>query len=187
MRSVTYSLGMSADGYIVGPDGTFDWAAPDDEVFRFTTDEVRALGVHFLGRHLYEAMLYWEPSEHRPPLDAAELEFADLWTALPKVVFSTTLTEVQGNARLASEGLAEEIERWRAKPGEGNIGIGGASLAAAAAELGLIDEYRVRIYPVVVGGGIPYFPQGLPRLDLELLENRSFPSGVVFSHYRVRR
>ena len=187
MRSVTYSMSVSLDGYIVGPDGGFDWTVPDEEVFRFATDEVRELGVHLLGRRLYETMLYWETADQNPSLDFSTLKFAALWKALPKVVFSTTLTEVQGNARLASGGLAEEIERLRAEPAEGDIAIGGATLAAEAAELGLIDEYRARVYPVLVGGGIPFFPQGKRRVNLELVETRTISSRVVYHRYRVTR
>jgi dihydrofolate reductase len=185
MRSVTYSMGVSLDGYIVGPDGKFDWTAPDEEVFSFVTDEIREVGVHLLGRRLYETMLYWETADEDPSLDDAMLEWAALWKPLPKVVFSTTLSAVQGNARLASGGLAEEIERLRAQPGEGEIAIGGAILAAEAAALGLIDEYRARVYPVLVGGGIPFLPQDERRVDLELVENRTFSSGVVYLHYRA--
>jgi hypothetical protein len=105
-------------------------------------------------------------------LDDAELEWAALWKPLPKVVFSTTLSAVQGNARLAAGGLAEEIERLRAEQGEGDIAIGGATLAAEAAALDLIDEYRAMVYPVLVGGGIPFFPRRERRVDLELVERR---------------
>ncbi|GAA1760888.1 dihydrofolate reductase family protein [Agromyces humatus] len=187
MRSVTYSMGVSLDGYIVGPDGGFDWTEPDKDVFRFWIDEIRDVGVHLLGRRLYETMLYWETAEQDPSLDDAEREWAALWNPLPKVVFSTTLSTVQGNARLASGGLAEEIERLRAEPGEGDIAIGGATLAAEAAASGLIDEYRVIVYPVLVGGGIPFFPQHERRVDLELAETRTFNSGVVYLSYRVAR
>jgi dihydrofolate reductase len=184
MRSVTYSMSVSLDGYIVGPDGDFDWTMPD-EVFRFWIDEIREVGVHLLGRRLYETMLYWETADQDPSLGDAELEWAALWKPLPKVVFSSTLSAVQGNARLASGGLAKEIEQLRAERGEGDIAIGGATLAAEAAALGLIDEYRVMVYPVLVGGGIPYFPQRERRVDLELVETRTFGSGVVYHHYRV--
>jgi dihydrofolate reductase len=187
MRSVTFSMGMSLDGYIVGPDGGFDFTTPDAEVFRFATDEVRELGFHLLGRRLYETMLYWETADQDPPLDAPEREFAALWTALPRVVFSTTLTEIHGNGRLATGTLAEEIERLRAEPGVGDIAIGGATLAAAAAELGLIDEYRARVHPVLVGGGIPFFPRAQRQVDLELVETRTFASKVVYLRYRVVR
>src|SRR5438128_3215132 len=124
-------------------------------------------------------MLYWEAADQDPSLDDAELEWAAIWKALPKVVFSTTLSAVQGNARLASGGLAEEIERLRAEPGQGNIAIGGATLAAEAAAFGLINEYRPKVYPVLVGGGIPFFPQRERRVDLELVETRTFSARVA--------
>jgi dihydrofolate reductase len=187
MRPVTYSMGISLDGYIVGPDGGFDWTAPDEGVFRFWIDEIRGVGVHLMGRRLYETMLYWETADQDPSLDVAELEWAALWKPLPKVVFSTRLAAVEGNARLASGGLAEEIERLRAEPGEGDIAIGGATLAAEAAELGLIDEYRAMVHPVLVGGGIPFFPRDERRVDLELVETRTFSSSVVYLRYRVVR
>jgi dihydrofolate reductase len=187
MRSVTYSMAASLDGYIVGPDGGFDWSAPDEEVFRFCIDEIREVGVHLMGRRLYETMLYWETAEQDPSLDDAELEWAAIWKALPKVVFSTTLSTVQGYARRASGGLAEEIEQLRAEPGDGDIAIGGAALAAEAAALGLIDEYRARVYPVLVGGGIRFFPQRERRVDLELVETHIFSSSVVYLRYRVAR
>jgi dihydrofolate reductase len=187
VRSVTYSMGVSLDGYIVGPDGGFAWTAPDKEVFRFWIDEIRGVGVHLLGRRLYETMLYWETAGQDRPLDAAELEWAGLWNPLPKVVFSTTLAAVQGKARLAAGGLADEIARLRAEPAETEIAIGGATLAAEAAALDLIDEYRVVVYPVLVGGGIRYFPQAERRVDLELVETRTFNSRVVYLRYRVVR
>nr|BFD87396.1 dihydrofolate reductase family protein [Streptomyces sp. Xyl84] len=187
MRSVTYSMNVSLDGYIVGPDGDFDWSAPDEGVFRFWIDEIREVGVHLLGRRLYETMLYWETADQDPSLDDSMLEWAALWKPLPKVVFSTTLSAVQGRARLASGALAEEIERLRAEPGEGDIAIGGATLAAEAAAAGLIDEYRAVVHPVLVGGGIPFFPRDEHRVDLELVETRAFGSGVVYLRHRVAR
>ncbi|MFI8849247.1 dihydrofolate reductase family protein [Streptomyces sp. 891-h] len=187
MRSVTYSMSVSLDGYIVGPDGDFDWSVPDDDVFRFWIDEIRDVDVHLLGRRLYETMLYWETADQDPSLDESMLEWAALWKPLPKVVFSTTLSAVQGNARLASGGLAEEIERLRAEPGEGDIAIGGATLAAEAAASDLIDEYRAMVYPVLVGGGIPFFPRRERRVDLELVETRTFSSRVVYLRHRVAR
>ena len=185
MRRVIYSMGVSLDGYIVGPDGDITAPPPDEEVWRLVTDEIREVGVHLMGRRLYETMLYWETADQDPSLDDAEIEWAALWKPLPKVVFSTTLSAVQGTARLASGGLAEEIERLRVEPGEGHIAIGGATLAAEAAVLGLIDEYRARVYPMLVGGGIPFFPQRERRVDLELVETRTFSSRVVYLRYRV--
>jgi dihydrofolate reductase len=186
LRSVTYSMSSSLDGYIVGPDGSFDWSPPDEDILRFWNDEIRGVDVHLLGRRLYETMLYWETVD-QTSLDDVQLEWAALWNPLPKVVFSTTLTTVQGHARLASGGLAAEIERLRAEPGEGEIAIGGATLAAEVAALDLIDEYRVLVHPVLVGGGIPFFARRERRVDLELVETRTFNSRVVYLHYRVAR
>lgn len=187
MRDVTYSMATSRDGYVIGPDGDFNWVLPDEEVFRLATDEVRGAGVHLMGRRLYETMLYWETTDQSAALDFSTLEFAALWRALPKVVFSTTLTAVEGNARLATGSLAEEIERLRAEPGDGDIAIGGAALAAQVAELDLIDEYRARVLPVLVGGGVPFFPQHGRRVDLRLVEDRALASGAVYLRHRVVR
>ena len=187
MRTVTWSMSTSLDGYIVGPDGSFDFAAPDAEVFRFAIDQIRQVDVHLMGRRLYETMLYWETVDPQT-LDDDEREWTDLWTTLPKVVSSTTLSAVQGrNTRLATGGLAEEVGRLRAEPADGEIAIGGATLAAAAAELDLIDEYRPKVCPVLLGGGIPFFPQAETQAGLELLETRTFPSRLLYLRYRVVR
>ena len=187
MRRVTYAMGVSLDGYIVGPDGSFDWTTPDPDVFRFWIEDIRAVDVHLLGRRLYETMLYWETAEQNGSLDEAELEWVGLWNPLPKVVFSTTLTAVEGNARLVSGDVAGEIRRLQAEPGDGEIAIGGATLAAQAAAAGLIDEYRAMVHPVLVGGGIPFFPRSEQRVDLELLETRTFNSKFVYLRYQVLR
>lgn len=186
MRPVTCSMGVSLDGYIVGPDGGFDWSAPDEELFRFATEQVRRADVHLLGRRLYETMSYWETAGEDPSSNELEREFAALWLALPKVVFSRTLTSVEGSYRLATGTLAEEVERWRAEPGEGEIAVGGAVLAASAAEAGLVDEYGLRVHPVLVGGGTPFFPRAERHVDLDLVDTRRFDSGVVHLQYRVR-
>jgi dihydrofolate reductase len=186
MRRVTYSMSVSLDGFIVGPDGDFDWPGLDDEVFAIALDEIREVGVHLMGRRLYEAMLYWDTVD-TSSLKPAEREWVELWNPLPKVVFSTTLPAVEGEARLASTGLADEIEQLRRESADGDIAIGGATLATQAATLGLIDEYYIRVYPVLVGGGIPFFAQDERRVDLELLETRAFGSGVAYLRYRVRR
>lgn len=188
MRDVICSMSVSLDGYIVGPDGSFDWSVPDREVFELATDELRRVGVHLLGRRLYETMVYWETVDQNPEHDHSTRAFAEIWRALPKVVFSTTLSQVRGNTRLASGGLAEEVGRLRAEPGEGDIAIGGATLAAEAAALGLIDEYRIRVYPVLVGGGTPFFPRAERHVDLDLVESRAIGSSkVVYLRYRVAR
>ena len=187
MRSVIYSMNISLDGYIVGPDGSFAWTTPDEDVFRFITDQTRELSAHVMGRRLYETMLYWETAHQDPSLDFDTREWASVWKRLPKVVFSRTLSAVEGNARLASGSLVEEIDRLRAEPGCGDIGIGGATLAGEAAQLGVIDELCPVVCPVVVGGGIPFYPQCERRLDLELIESRAFGSRAVYLRYRVAR
>ncbi len=187
MRTVTYSMNISLDGYIVGPDGGFDWSVPDEEVFAFHTDELRGTDVHLLGRRLYETMVVWETVEQDPDLDFPTQEWARLWQALPKVVFSTTLTEVVGNTRLLDGGLVEEIERLTTEPGDGQIAIGGAALAADVAAAGLVDEYRPVVHPVLLGGGRPFFPQGERQVGLDHVSSRTFASGIIASRYRVVR
>lgn len=186
MRRVTYSMSVSLDGYVEGPNGDFDWPGLSDEVFDIALEEIREVGVHLMGRRLYEAMLYWETADIES-LTAPQREWVDVWNALPKVVFSTTLPTVRGNARLATSSLADEIARLRAESDEGDIAIGGATLAAEAAGLGLIDEYYLRVFPVLVGGGLPFFARDEQRVDLELLETRAFDSGVAYLRYRARR
>lgn len=187
MRDVVYSLTTSLDGFVTDPKGSIDWGSPDEEVFRLATDEVRGLGFHLMGRRLYEAMRYWEDEEVAASFGPLELEFAAIWRDLPKVVFSRTLTSVEGNARLATGGLAEEIGRLRAVPGEGDIAVGGATLAKQVATLGLIDEYRVRVAPVLLGGGDPYFARDERRVAVELVESRRVGPTVLYLRHRVVR
>lgn len=187
MHKVTYSMGMTLDGFITGPDGGIGWSSPDEEVFRLSIEEIKGVHVHLMGRKLYETMLYWEDPAELPSFGAIEQEWAGLWNPLPKVVFSRTLSEVQGAARLATGSVAEEIERLKAEPGDGDIAIGGATLAAEIADLGLIDEYLIRVFPVLVGGGGPMFARNELQVDLELIDERTFPNGVVFLHYRTKR
>ena len=185
-RRVIHSMSTSLDGYIAGPRGEFDWGAPDAELHRFHNERTRELAAHLCGRRLYEVMRYWDTAEPTSP-SAPDFvrEFAGIWQALPKVVFSTTLETVEGNARLATDGIAEEIAALREQPGEGDVGVGGAGLAGAAARLGLVDEFRLFVSPVLLGGGTPYFPPGIDRTDLELVETRTFGSRVVYLRYAV--
>lgn len=189
-RALVYSMGVSLDGFVAGPDREIDWAAPDDELHRFHNEQTRAVDAHLLGRRLYEEMLYWETAgderAEEPELGGPELEFAAIWKRLPKVVFSRTLDRVAGNASLASDDLAVEVAKLKEQPGGGDLAIGGAGLAAEAIELDLVDEYRPFVSPVVLGGGTPYLPRGV-RLDLELLETRTFASRVVYLRYRRAR
>ena len=182
MRPVIYSMSVSLDGFIVGPDGDIGWTAPDAERFLFHVQQTREIGVELMGRRLYEAMLVWETPE-APRSSADELEFARIWNAIPKVVFSATLDQVRGNARLAGD-VATEVAALRAVPGEGVISVGGAGLAASLVKLDLIDEYRLFVNPVVLGGGTPYFPPLDRRISLELLETRTFGSGATYLRYR---
>jgi dihydrofolate reductase len=180
MRKLIYSMGVSLDGYIAGPDGRHDWSKPDEELHRFHNEQMAACSAHLLGRRLYEHMVGWE-LEEQP--GGVRSEFAEAWIALEKVVFSTTLGAVQGRNRLATEGIAEEVARLRETPG-GDIAIGGAGLAASAARLGLIDEYHLFVNPIVVGGGTPFFPTLDTPIPVELLETRTFGSRVVYLRYR---
>ncbi len=183
MRKLIYSTGVSLDGFIAGPGGEIDWSAPEEELHRFHNEQTQALGAHLCGRRLYETMVYWETAHENPTATPVELEFAHIWQALPKVVFSNTLTQVEGNARLTREGVAEVLATLRAEPGQ-DIGIGGAGLAATAIRQGLVDEYRLFVSPVILGGGTPFFPSLADRIDLELLEMRAFGSRVVYLRYR---
>jgi dihydrofolate reductase len=176
-----YSIGVSLDGYIADPNGEIDWTAPDEQLFLFHLERVRELGAHLCGRRLYEAMLYWETADEQPDVGPAQLEFASVWKALPKVVFSRTLDRVEGNARLATDSLEAEVDRLKREAG-GDIEVGGAGLAGSAAQLGLIDDYRLFVYPVVLGGGTPLFPPLDHMIELELVETRSF-GGVVYLRY----
>jgi dihydrofolate reductase len=183
MRRLIYSMGMSLDGFIAGPDGEIDWSAPDDELHRFHNERVREIGAQLCGRRLYETMLYWETADEDPSLGETEREFAAIWRSLPKIVFSTTLGQVEGNWRLATDGVAEEVARLKEQPGK-DLAVGGAGLASDCIRLGLVDEYQVFVNPVVLGGGTPYLPALDERIDLELIETRTFASRIVYLRYR---
>ena len=144
------------DGFIADRDGRFEWSEPSEELFRFHLQQVRELGGFLLGRRLYQTMLAWETdaSLRDTELGAA---FADAWSAIPKVVFSRTIDEVQGNARLAQASVADEVAAALGAT-DRDVGIGGAGLAATAFELGLVDELRMFRYPIVVGGGTSFLP-----------------------------
>ena len=182
MRRLIYSMTVSLDGFIAAPDGAIDFSVPDDELCRFHTQQVQETGVQLCGRRLYETMLYWETAEESP-LAADQIEFAQIWKALPKVVFSTTLESVVGNARLAREGVVEEVARIKEQPGK-DIAVGGAGLARSCMELGLIDEWRLFVSPVLLGGGTPYFPPLEETINLELVDTQTFGTRVVYLRYR---
>jgi dihydrofolate reductase len=183
MRTVLYSMTVSLDGFIAGPGGDIGFTSPDEELFRFHVEQTRHIGVELMGRRLYEAMLVWGDADAAPS-GPDELEFARIWNAIPKVVFSTTLQQVQGNARLAADDVAGEVAKLKKDPGEGVISVGGAGLAATLIKLDLIDEYRLFVAPVVLGGGTPYFPPLDRGISLELLETRTFGSQAAYLRYR---
>jgi dihydrofolate reductase len=183
MRKLIYSMTVSLDGFIAGPGGEIDWGAPDEELHRFHNQQTRELGAHLLGRRLYEEMVYWETADENPSAQEHELEFARIWKDIPKIVFSKTLQKVEGKARLVSDGVVEEVVKLKEQPGK-DLAVGGAGLASTLMKLGLIDEYRLFVSPVVLGGGTPYFPALDERINLELVETRTFGSRVVYVRYQ---
>ena len=180
-----FSMSASMDGFIEDREGDFGWGVPDDEQFSVHLEEVRGLGVYLCGRRLYETMLPWETD---PALRDDELRdaFADAWVALPKVVFSRTLDTVEGNARLAEGSLAEEVAAASDATGS-DVGIGGATLAAEAIELGLVDELRIFRNPILLGGGKPLLPPVTEAVRFDLVETRTFAEKVIYERYRRAR
>jgi len=185
LRKLIYSMGVSLDGFIAGPDGEIDWSAPDEELHRFHNQQARETGAHLYGRRLYETMSPWETADERPSAPEPVLEFARIWKDTPKIVFSRTLEKVEGNARLVRGDASQEVARLKEQPG-GDLAVGGAGLASTFIQLGLIDEYRLFVSPVVLGAGTPYFPGLDERLELALVETRTFASRVVYLRYLVR-
>jgi dihydrofolate reductase len=178
-------MSVSLDGYVADPNGEIDWSVPDEELHRFHNERVRDQGTQLLGRRLYETMLYWETADQNPSAHEVELEFARIWKALPKVVFSRTLEEVEGNYRLVRDGAVEEVKRLKEEEGK-DIGVGGAGLAATLIEAGLVDDFHLFVCPVVLGGGTPYFPPLEQRVELELVETRNFDAPAFYLHYRLK-
>ncbi len=183
MRKLIYSMTVSLDGFVAGPGGEIDWSAPDEELHRFHNEQVMVLGAHLLGRRLYEVMTYWETADQEPSLADYALEFARIWNDLPKIVFSKTLENVVGNARLVRDDAAQEVARLKEQAGK-DLAVGGAGLASSLMKVGLIDEYRLFVSPIVLGDGTPFFPPLASRINLELVETRTFGSRVVYLRYR---
>jgi dihydrofolate reductase len=180
-----YSMSVSVDGFIADREGAFGWTIPNEEQFRFHIAQTREIGGFLCGRRLYETMLVWDtdPSLRDNELGAA---FADVWCAVPKVVFSRTLDRVQGNARLAEASLAEEAAA-ALDATDKSVGIGGPGLAAGAVQLGLVDELHMFRNPVLIGGGTPFLPPVTEAVPLELIETRTFGSRVIYERYRQTR
>ena len=185
MAKLIYYAISSLDGYIEDTDGTFDWAAPDEEVHAFVNDLVRPVGTHLVGRRMYETMVYWE----HPPDLAAEpscvQDFAEIWQTADKIVYSKTLeAPSSARTRIEREFDPEAVRQLKATAGR-DLAVGGPELAAQAIEAGLVDELHLFLVPVVVGGGKRSLPAGNVRAQLELLDERRFRNGTVYLHYRT--
>jgi dihydrofolate reductase len=185
MAKLIYSAITSLDGYIADEDGNFDWAAPDEEVHAFVNDLERPVGTYLYGRRMYEVMVPWETAhtfaDQRPVMQ----DFAQLWQAADKVVYSKTL-ETPSSARTRIEpNFDPEAVRQMKTQAERDLTVGGPDLAAQAIKAGLVDEWHLFLTPIVVGGGTPSLPDKV-RVKLELLDERRFGNGVVFLRYRTR-
>jgi dihydrofolate reductase len=180
-----YSTIASLDGYVADTDGNFDWAAPDEAVHRFVNDLERPIGTYLYGRRMYEVMVYWETAHTVDAQPSVVTDFAGIWQSADKIVYSTTLADVSsGRTRIERDFDADSVRRLKASARQ-DISVGGPHLAAHAISAGLVDEYHLFVAPVMVGGGTRSLPDGA-SLGLELLDERSFESGVVHLHYRVR-
>ena len=184
MGTIIYAMSVSLDGFIEAANGDIAWSAPDQELHRHFNEMERAIDLHLYGRGLYQNMAaYWPTGDENPAAPEHELAYARMWKTMPKVVFSKTLEQVSWNSRLVRGDLAEEVARLKAQPGL-TMSVGGAGLAASCMRLGLIDEYRLYLHPVVLGGGKAMFGALPQPVALELVENRPFGQGVVLLRYR---
>jgi dihydrofolate reductase len=185
MRKVIYALNVSLDGYIEDRNGSLDWSNPDEELHRHFNELESTIGLHLYGRGLYEIMSsFWPTADEDPSALPYEVEYARIWKSIPMVVFSRTLEQVGWNSRLVKEDIAGVVNELKQQPGKA-MNVGGAGLAASFMQLGLIDEYRLYIHPVILGGGKPMFQQLPDQIDLNLVETHTFGSGVVLLRYQV--
>jgi dihydrofolate reductase len=178
-----YSAITSLDGYVSDRDGSFDWSMPDDAVHAAVNELERGIGTHLYGRRLYDVMVAWESLPELEAQPAVMRDYAEIWRAADKVVFSTTLTAVASARTRIERSFDVETVRHLVGSAERDVGIGGPGLAAHAIRAGLVDELHLFVSPVVVGGGTPALPDGV-RLDLALVGVRHFDNGVVHLHYR---
>ncbi|GAA2804548.1 dihydrofolate reductase family protein [Kribbella solani] len=187
MRKLTFAMNVSLDGYVAAPGGDLGWSVPSDELFQFWSDRVGATGLALYGRKLWETMSsHWPTADRQPGATPAEVEYAQRWRSMPKVVFSSTTSAVDWNTRLTTGDAISEINRLKAEEG-GPMDIGGATLAATAMRAGLIDEYVLATVPVLVGGGTPFFTTLDNWVNLNLVETRTFPGGVLLTRYETKR
>jgi dihydrofolate reductase len=178
-----YMLNVSLDGYVETPDHSLDWTIVDDELHAWFNDQTRQLDASLYGRGLYELMAaYWPTAESDPSTTETEREFGRLWNAMPKIVFSSTLESVEWNSRLVRGDVGEELARLRTEF-DGDLDVGGATLASAFIRRGLVDEYRLVVHPVVLGAGTPFWPRLDAPIRLRLTETRRFESGVLYLGY----
>jgi dihydrofolate reductase len=186
MGKLIYSALASLDGYVEDGDGRFDWAAPDEEVHAFVNDFERPIGTYLYGRRMYETMVFWETAPSDGDQPAVFRDYAQIWRAADKVVYSETLEAVtSARTRIERDFDAETVRRLKdASPSD--LTVGGAELAGQAMAAGLVDELRLLLGPVIVGGGRRALPAGL-RTGLDLISERRFAGGVVSLHYRTRR
>ena len=185
MARLIYSAITSLDGYVADEDGNFDWAAPDAEVHSFVNELERPVGTYLYGRRMYEVMLFWETVSTGAGQAPIMRDFAELWQAADKVVYSTTLeAESSARTRIERDFDPETVRQLKASA-EQDITVGGPNLAAHAIRAGLVDEFQLFLTPVVVGGGLHWLPRGA-RVPLELVDEHRFAGGVVFLRYRPR-
>lgn len=185
MAKLIYSAIASLDGYIEDADGRFDWAMPDEEVHQFANDLERGAGTHLYGRRMYETMMVWETDPDLAAESPLLRDFAEIWQAADKIVYSRTLESVSTRKTRMERNFDPEAIRKLKATAEQDLLIGGAELASHAFRAGLIDEYHLFLTPIIVGGGKPSLPSNV-RLELELLEERRFGNGMVFLRYRVK-
>jgi len=181
-----YTAITSLDGYTADAQGSFDWAAPDEAVHSFVNDLERDIGTYLYGRRMYEVMQYWEtaPTDDGQPSYLAD--YARIWQATDKIVYSTTLDNVSTARTKLEPSFDPDTVRAMKEESERELSIGGPGLAASALRAGLVDHIGVIVVPAVVGGGTAFLPDGL-RLDLELLDEHGFPDGAVYLAYRVKQ
>ncbi len=182
-RKLSYSILVSLDGFINGPNGELDWHVVEEEFLQFVNEQQSTVDTFLFGRRMYEVMAYWDTAEQDKTLSEGDRAFARRWNQQEKIVFSSSLGSVRGNARLAEGTLEEEILNLKARDGS-DIEIGGATLAAEAINLGLVDEYHLFVQPVLVGSGTRAFPAAPSQQRLQLVGSHSFRSGVIYHHYR---
>jgi dihydrofolate reductase len=184
MGKVIYLMNVSLDGFVETPDHSLAWTKVDDELLAWFNDRVQEAGAFVYGRRLYEVMAsYWPTAEADPAATPVMVEFARIWNPNPKIVFSSTLTSVDWNSRLTRGDVGDELERMRAEI-DGDLHVAGPTLAAEFIRRGLVDEYRLVVHPVLIGAGTPFFPPLDRPLDLELVDTRTFASGVIYLGYR---